>query len=260
MRNFLLQAYYGYRGLYIWLPWPSYVTLVILGPMLTMMMFTLVGRFALGPAVVRPYLLGMVAQYIPFIVSAGIVNCFAHERFFGTLSIVYASRANRAEVFFSRLLLHIPNGFVVVAAGLFFSWLLLGVDFSMVNWPVFLLSVLIISLSSSGAGGFISNFTIVMADWIMLYRIFTGIIIVLTGVIIPLSSLPAPLAAFSQVLPLTHGLVAFRAAFDGAVLIDVWPFLIKELIVGLVYMTLGYTGYNVAEIVAKRQGILETMV
>jgi len=133
MRNFFRQAYYSYRGLFTWLPWPSYVTTVVFGPTLTIIMFALVGRFALGPAVVRPYVLGLVAQYIPFIVSARIMNCASHKRWGATLSIVYASTGNRAVVFFSRQLLHIPNGFVIAGAGLFFGWLFLGLDFGQVN-------------------------------------------------------------------------------------------------------------------------------
>jgi len=258
MRNFITQAYYTYRGLYTWLPPASYVTMVIFGPVLTIIMFSLVGRFALGPAALRPYLLGMVAQYIPFMLSAGVVNCFAHERQFATLSTVYASRANRAVAFFSRQLFHIPNGFVVVTTGLLFSWLLLGLDFDRVNWPVFVLAVFAITLSSCAAGAFIANLTIVMNDWILLYRLFAGAILVLTGVIIPLSSFPAPLAALAHFLPLTNGLQAFRQAFDGAGLAAVWPALMKELLVGLGYVALGVAGYYAVEIIAKRKGLVET--
>jgi ABC-2 type transport system permease protein len=232
---------------------------MVFGPVLTIVMFTLVGRFALGPDVVRPYLLGMIAQYIPFIMSAGVINSFAHERWGATLSLVYASRGNRAVVFFSRQLLHIPNGFAVVAAGLIFSKVLLDLDFSQVNWTGFTLTVLAITLSSCAAGAFFSNLTIVMTDWILLYRVFAGAVMVLSGVIIPLSSLPAPLVAVSHVLPLTHGLVAFRSSFDGASLSAVWPFLLQELAVGAGYTVLGLAAYYAVELIAKRQGLVETV-
>ncbi len=80
----------------------------------------------------------------------------------------------------------------------------------------------------------------------------------MTGVIIPISSLPAPLAVFSQVLPLTHGLVAFRSTFDGAGVAAILPSLLQELIVGLGYTVLGLVGYHVSEIIAKRRGLVET--
>ena len=162
--------------------------------------------------------------------------------------------------FFSRQLFHLPNGFVVVGAGLFFGWLLMGLEFSSVNWPAFILAVLVISLSSCAAGGLLSNLTTVTYNWILLYRIFAGLVMVLSGVIIPVSSLPAPLAAFSQVLPLTHGLAAFRGAFDGAGLSELLPSLAGELAVGLVYAGLGLAGYHVTELVAKRRGVVETIV
>jgi ABC-type polysaccharide/polyol phosphate export permease len=259
MRNFLRQAYYTYRGLFTWLSLPSYVTTVVLGPALTIIMFALVGRFALGPDVVRPYVLGLVAQYIPFIISAGIMNCFSHEIWGATLSTVYASRGNRTVVFFSRQLLHIPNGLMITAAGLFFGWLFLDLDFVHVSWTALIMAVLAISLSSCAAAAFVGNMTIVMTDWILMYRIFSGALLVLTGVIIPISSLPTPLAAVSQVLPLTHGLVVFRSAFDGAGLPTLWFLLIEELAVAAGYVVLGVAGYYLVERFAKRRGILETV-
>ncbi|GEM_PF-2939755 len=259
MRNFVTQAYYSYRGLFSWLPWPSYISTVVLGPVFSIVMFALVGRFALGPSVVQPYVLGLVAQSIPFILSGGIMNCFGNERYGANLTTVYASRGNRTAVFFSRQLFHIPNGFAIVAAGLFFSWLLLDMDFSQVNWPALTLTVLAITLSSCAAAALVGNLTIVMTDWVLMYRIFAGVIIVLTGVIIPVSSLPAPLAVLSQILPLTHGIVAFRRAFDGAGLPDVFPYILLELAVGLGYAILGVIGYYAAEVFAKRRGIVETV-
>lgn len=258
MRNFVTQAYYSYRGLFSWLPWPSYISTVVLGPVFSIIMFALVGRFALGPNVVQPYVLGLVAQSIPFILSGGIMNCFGNERQGANLTTVYGSRGNRTVVFFSRQLFHIPNGFMIVAAGLFFSWLFLDMNFSRVNWPALTLTVLAITISSCAAAALFGNLTIVMNDWVLMYRIFAGVLIVLTGVIIPISSLPAPLAALSQILPLTHGLVAFRSAFDGAGVQSLSALLLGEFIVGLGYAILGVVVYHAVEIFAKRRGIVET--
>lgn len=258
MYNFLRQAYYSYKGLFIWQDWPSYVTTVVFGPAFTIVMFTLVGRFALGSHVVKPYVLGLVAQYIPFIISATILMCIVHERYYETLSMVYSSRVNRTMLYFSRQFLHIPNGFAVVASGLFCGWLFLGLDFNQVNWPALSLTVLVICLSSSACASFVGNFTIVFTDWILMYRVFAGVIIVMTGVIIPLSSFPTPLAVISQALPLTHGLVAFRSAFDGAGVTDVLPLLLSELAVFAGYTVFGLVGSYISENVAKRRGLVET--
>jgi ABC-type polysaccharide/polyol phosphate export permease len=257
MINFVRQAYYSYRGLFSWLPWPSYITTIVLTPAFSIIMFTLVGRFALGPAVARTYILGLVASYIPFVLSGSILQCFVHEKYWATLSIVYASRGNRAAIFFSRQLFHIPNGFAIAISGLFFSWLLLGLDFGHVNWLVLFLAVLVITLSSCTASACLGNLSVIMNDWIMLYRVFSGILLVMTGVIIPLSSFPPLLAAFSRILPLTHGLPAFRSAFESGTLPAVLPSLAGELTVGLGYAIIGLAGYYVSELIAKRQGLSE---
>jgi ABC-2 type transport system permease protein len=131
-------------------------------------------------------------------------------------------------------------------------------DFGSANWPALIAVVVAVTLSSCAASAFLGNLTVVMDDWILLYRLFAGAIIVLTGVIIPLSSLPAPLAAFSHVLPVTNALPAFRAAFTGSALDSLWPQVAAELAVAAGYVVLGLAGYNFAEYFAKRRGIAET--
>jgi hypothetical protein len=53
------QAYLSYKGLFLWLNWPAYVSNVFLRPGLIVAMFALTGRFARGEAAVEAYVIGL---------------------------------------------------------------------------------------------------------------------------------------------------------------------------------------------------------
>ncbi len=65
--------------------------------------------------------------------------------------------------------------------------------------------------------------------------------------------------ALSDFLPLTRGIEAARAIFAGGQLADVIPLLSGEIILGAVYIALGYSLFRGFEFQAKRRGTLEAM-
>lgn len=85
----------------------------------------------------------------------------------------------------------------------------------------------------------------------------SGILFVFSGMIIPLGIFPPVIQGFSNILPVTNGLSAIRAAFTGAGFTDVYPFILRETIVGLVYLAIGFIGFYLFEGVAKLTGALE---
>jgi len=256
MKNLYRQAYYSYKGLFGWLNWPAYLSTIIFRPSLNVAMIALVGKFALNPEAAGVFVINMTAYQIPFLVLAGITNCVTRDRFFGTLQFTYFSRGSRTVAYFSKSVFHLPNAFLVVAIVLFSSWLILGLDFGEVNWLTMIISILVITITSATAGLFIGNFAIIMSNWAMVYGVFSGMMLALNGVIIPVTSLPRILQPISQMLPLTHGLVAFRQAFEGASIMAVSNDLSLELLVGFVYAIAGLLLYRLMEREAKRRGTL----
>ncbi|MBA7673773.1 hypothetical protein ES703_81977 [subsurface metagenome] len=256
MKNWYRQAYYSYKGLFGWLNWPAYISTIIFRPFLNVALIALVGKFALNPEAAEAFIINMTAYQIPFIVLAGITNCVTRDRFFGTLQFMYFSRGSRTVAYFSKSVFHLPNAFLVVTIVLFSAWLILGLDFGEVNWLSMVVSILVITISSATAGLFIGNFAIIMSNWAMVYGVFSGMMLALNGVVIPIASLPGFLQPISQILPLTHGLVAFRQAFTGASITFVSNNLLLELLVGFIYAITGLLLYRLMEREAKRRGTL----
>jgi ABC-2 type transport system permease protein len=71
--------------------------------------------------------------------------------------------------------------------------------------------------------------------------------------------LPGWTRAVSWFLPLTRGIASARQIIAGASLAEVVPLLADELLIGLVYICLGYSLFRRFEFQAKRRGTLEAM-
>jgi hypothetical protein len=143
MTSYLAQALYCYKGLFMWLSWPAYISNVFLRPVLFVVMFAILGRFTRSPAEAQEYMVGMAAYSIAWIIIAGVSQSFYYDRVFGTLPFVFGSSVNRMTNFFSRGALHLPNGLISVATGLLVAWLVLDLDMSP-NWLAMSSSILLI--------------------------------------------------------------------------------------------------------------------
>ena len=255
--NAFYQIYFTYRGLFGWLNWQAYTSNVLFRPVLFLLIFTLVGRYSRDPQAAERYIIGMSVFAVVWMLSGGILSGFANERSFGTLPYIFSSRGSRLVHYFSRGVLHYPNGLLSFGTCLIVAWLLLELDLSRVNWLASLSAVFLIAASSTAFMLLMGSISLVYRDWFNVQAIINGVLLTLTGVIIPTTSLPHFLSEVGQVFPLTHGLTAFRAAFEGATVPTVGDDLLRELFVGVGYAVAGYLLFRFVEIQAKRHGTME---
>jgi ABC-2 type transport system permease protein len=256
MRSFLIQAYATYKGLFFWLNWISYISSVILAPIIMVITYAILGRFALGPQEAIYYGFGIIMSRMNYILIGGITQTYTYDRDLGTLSFLYVSPANRLVNYLSRPLLHCPNALLVFITGLVTLWLMVGLDFSAMNWGAFILALLVTTVSMASFSQFISIFTIVVQDWTNTMSLTVGILFVFTGMIIPLDVFPPAVQEFAHFLPMTSGLAAMRSAFSGAPFSGVYTDILLEALVGLVYLAIGFVCFVLFERVAKRTGAL----
>ena len=261
LTNVSLQAYYSYKGLFLWLNWPAYVSNVFIAPVVLVVMLTLTGRFAGESDSAEYYILGTAAYGISAILHGGILQSFYYERVFGTLSLIYASRSNRWPTYWTKGMLHYPNGILSASTSLFFGWLMLDLDIfrgklgdsgrlasAHTFFPAYPL------LCSS------ATFSIAFRNWFNTLLFANGILLTLTGVIIPTNELPGLLSEIGLILPLTHGLSAVRETFAGASIGSVGSDILYELVVGLSYLLAGGILFRLVEAHAKRTGTYESAI
>jgi ABC-2 type transport system permease protein len=161
------------------------------------------------------------------------------------------------ENYLARAVLHFPNGLLSFVSTLVAAWIMVGLDFSTVNWGGFIIGALVIAFSLTALGEFLGTFAIVFRDWSNIQTVFVGLILVFSGVIIPLDIYPVPVREIARLLPVTNGLVSLQNTFSGSPLADtVFP-LLREAVTGLVYLVAGYLAFRTFEIAAKRKGTLE---
>jgi ABC-2 type transport system permease protein len=257
MRNFLIQAYSTYKGLFYWLNWSGYITNVFLRPIVVVIMFSLLGRFALNPEAARDYALGVTAYSMVFILLGGITQGFTYDRNLGTIQFLYTSPANRLINFLSRPVFHYPNALLVFTASMTTAWLVVGIDFGPVNWAGFITAIIVTAATIAAFGQFLGIFTIIFRDWLNVFGFSIGILLALTGVIIPISVFPSGIEELTKLLPLTNGLMAIRETFIGASLSSVSTHIIRDALTGLVFLTIGFLCFRLFEHIAIRKGTLD---
>ena len=257
MSNLFTQIYLSYKALFLWLNWPGVIGNIVARPMLNVAMFSLVGRFAGHPEATQRYVLGMALYSIVEIVTGGVIQSFSYERGFGTLPLIYCSPASRWWIYAARSGMHYPNGLVCFVLSVTFGAIFLGFDYSRTNWALLVIAVIVVTLSSSAYALLIGNITLLYRNWTAIYSFAGSAILLLTGVLIPVSVLPVPLQALAQILPLTHGLEAFRAAFAGADITVATDALLWEIAIALAYGVVGFVSFRLIGEAARRTGLIE---
>ena len=257
MYSFFIQSYSNYKGLFYWLNWPGYISNVVLRPMVMVLTYALLGRFALNPEAARNFALGIGVFSMVFILVGGIAQSYAYDRSQGTIAFVFLSPVNRLVNYLSRMIIHLPNALIVFFFGLAAAWLLAGIDFGLVNWGGFIISIVITAASIAAFGQAIGVVAIALRNWLNTFGLILGIVMALTGIIVPLSVYPPFIQEFCKILPMTNGLTAAKLAFAGASFTSLWSLVLREALTGLVYLFLGYCGFWLFERVVKHTGALD---
>jgi ABC-2 type transport system permease protein len=253
----LRQAYLSYKGLFLWLNWPAYLSNAVVRPALMVTMFGLTARFARGDEAAVSLVIGMLVFSLVNILMGGLLQGFYYERAFGTLGILFASSGSRLQNFFSRAVLHYPNALLTVVCGVAWAGLALGMDFAAANWGAVIAGFGVLSLSATLFGLFLGNLCIVFRNWFYFMGLTQTGFMALGGLVIPRQELPIGLRELSEVLPVAHGLEGIRDAFAGASLGSVSGDLGLELLVGLGYAAAGFLTFRIVEAYARRSGAYE---
>ena len=255
LHRFALQSYLSYRGLFLWLTPVSYTSNILLRPVLAVMMFGFLAQYALDEETARGYAIGLAGYSVGRIIAGGVMQSLYRDAAFGTLAAVYASPVSRTMLYFSRCVLHIPNAALVAASVLVAAAVFLDLGFAQVDWGGLVAAFAVITLSTMLFSLFVATLILLSgtgwANWII---ILDGLLLSLAGVIIPTSELPIVLFELGQLLPVTHGLESLREAFAGGS--GYWPGLAREAALGLAYGVAGLLLFRVAEVQAKRRGVL----
>ncbi|MBK9927838.1 MAG: ABC transporter permease [Anaerolineales bacterium] len=258
IRLYFIQAWVAYRALFAWsAPFNYFVSKFGFG-FFAMVFFVYMGRYVglndpvyivVGNILLIPSTNGL----------SGISMTIGNEKAFGALSYLLGSPAPRAPLFLGRALFHILDSFVTVAFALPIAILIFHLDMSGANFWLVLLCVLITTLATSGMGFIMGSISLVSRDGWMITSTLALSLYVLVGANFPVSSLPRFLQVISYSLPMTRGIAAARAALNGADWVTVAPLLQGEILIGLLYVVIGYGMFRILERRSMIYGTLDNL-
>lgn len=253
----LRSCWFQYRAMFNWATPVGYVSYKLLLPVSQILFFTELGVFATGRSNAIYFALGNALQLTAINGIFGVVMTVGNERQFGTLPILLASPANRVVTFMGRTVVHVIDGMLGVAVGLGLAVLIFKIDLSHANPGILSVCVVTISLSTAGLGLMFGSIGLIMRDVLIIANTVYYLLLVFCGINIAVDRLPAWAQVISFGLPLTRGVQAARDVVSGAGLTRVAPLLGGELLVGLVYATIGYALFRWLENYARRGGLQE---
>lgn len=246
VRLYFFQAWFSYRSLFAWSTPFSYITSKFGFPFFSMLFFVFIGKFVgfddpayivIGNILLMPTINGLY----------GISMTIGNERQFGAMSYLLGSPAPRAPLFLGRAFFHIIDGFITVAVALPIAILFFDLGFKQINLLLLALCLIILTLTTTGLGFIMGTISLRSQDGWMFTNTLGQLLFILIGVNFPVENLPAFLQPVSNYLPMTRGIMAARMVLQGAGWDAVSGLLAGEILVGLVYVLIGYTLFRIEE-------------
>jgi ABC-2 type transport system permease protein len=133
------------------------------------------------------------------------------------------------------------------------------VDLTRSNLPLTALCILLLSITSCGLGLILGSLSLRTREAWTITSMVVIALYIFSGVNFPVEVLPKSLQLISYSLPLTRGIQAARLAMNGATWLTVSPLFIGELLIGLIYISIGYFVFTWFEKLSLADGQIETV-
>lgn len=257
IRLFFEGAVLSYKALFRWLQPSTYIASKVVFPLGQIMFFGLLGSFAIGGANPSFFVIGNAIQIVAMSGIYGVSMSIGGDRWDGTLPYLFGTPANRLSIFVGRAFVHIIDGAFGVAIGLLWGWLTLGLDLSHTNMPALVLTVLAATISASGMGLMLGCLSLVTLNVMFINNTVYFLLMIFSGANLDLTRLPMWVQIISKVMPLSRSISAARQAIAGASFGEVAPLIAGDILIGLMYILLGYLMFRWFEFQARQRGSLE---
>jgi ABC-2 type transport system permease protein len=257
IRLFFHGAYLSYIALFAWLRPAFYLSTKVINPLMYMLFFVLLGKYASGNDDATFYVVGNAMLTVTLSGIYGVSMSIDGDRFGGTLIYLFGTPANRLFLFVGRAFMHILDGILGIVIGFGWGLILFRLDLSQANLPALALIIVVTSLSTSGLGLVLGCLGLMTRNVMFVNNTLFVLLWIFSGANVQLDSLPQWAQTISVFLPLTRGIDSARLVVAGAGWPDIMPILGGELLIGLMYIVLGFSLFQWFEHQAKRRGTLE---
>jgi ABC-2 type transport system permease protein len=184
-------------------------------------------------------------------------NSITQERWTGTLETLIGLPTPISVIVFGKnLAFTVQSLLSMVVSYILAAWLF---SFPLrVEQPfLFAISIAFMVISFVSLGLLLGCMSLITLNVMFINNTMYFLLLIFSGANLDISTLPTWMQAVSQVLPLTRSIAAARRVIAGDSLANVAPLLAAELLIGIVYITLGYVLFRWFEFQAKRRDTLE---
>ncbi len=257
-RLYFIQAWFAYRALFAWSRPFNYFVSKFGFTFFSMLFFVFMGKFVGldDPAYI---VIGNILLVPATNGVGGISMTVGNERQFGALSYLLGSPAPRAPIFLGRALFHILDSFITVAVYLPVAVFVFDLDMSNTNVLLVLFCMLITAFTTSGMGFIMGSVSLISRDGWMITSTLSLSLYIFVGANFPVSALPEFLQNISYSLPMTRGIMAARAALSGADWASISSLIYGEVLIGILYVMIGYLMFRVLERKSMVSGMLDSL-
>ncbi len=256
LRPFFASVRVSFKMFMVDTPLRFYLSTEIPQLLMRVAFFMLAATYAGGAALGHFALIGNAAQAITVAIMVPISNMVYIERTSGNLTLVMVTPASKVLTILGREGASFVEGIVTTFIVLFLIGPVAGVPVSVLVGALRALPVLLlISVSVAGLALAVACASFTTRVEVVLANATSSLLMVLAGVNVPLEALPRPLAIIGRCLPVTNGLLAFRAIAAGATYADVLPHLLAEVEVAAAYVLVGLALFSLQLSRARRYGL-----
>lgn len=257
IRLFFEGALLSYYALFHWLKPMTYLASKVIAPLTQMLFFVFIGAYATGNQNPSFYVIGNALIFTASSGIFGVTMSIGSERWSGTLPYLFGTPANRMALFIGRSLMHIFDGMLGVFIGLGWGILLFNLDLSQANPPALLLTIFVTTFSTAGLGLLMGCLSLITRNVMFVNNTVYFLLLIFSGANLELATLPSWMQTVSNFLPLTRGVTATRQIIAGETMKMIAPLLKEELVIGIIFLLIGYIMFRTFEQVAKTRGTLE---
>jgi ABC-2 type transport system permease protein len=257
IRLFFEGAFLSYIALFHWLRPMTYLASKVMAPLTQMLFFVFIGAYASGTQNAAFYVIGNALIFTASSGIFGVTMSIGGERWSGTLPYLFGTPANRMALFIGRAFMHILDGMLGVFIGLLWGVLLFSLNLGHTDLPALILTILITTFSTAGLGLLMGCLSLVTRNVMFVNNSAYFLLLIFSGANLEIATLPRWMQSLSNILPLTRGVAATRALIAGGTFNEVSTLLIQEILIGVVFVLLGYLMFRRFEYEAKVRGTLE---
>lgn len=254
LRHAALVALQDLRGTYTWRSWIAEWLTRTAG---SIVFFTLLGRLVGSPSTLRFLLIGNVVVVAARSIFLAVPST-VWERYAGTLPLLVAAPASPVLVFLGRSVEWMVDGLVSSVVSLLILAPLFGVE---LPWPAvlgFLPLMMLTCLSVYMMATFFGSLALRLTDGRNLIGVgMSTSLMLFCGVNVAVDVLPGWLQPVSNVIPLTHGLLAVRALLDGSGGPEVIRQAGLEALVGLCWAVVAISSFRYFAEGGRKDGSIE---